>query len=143
MSNVLSDWRNALIGVLQTQFPTAEVRAGVRQGVSRDKDRINVFADPTEQTHVPGRIVVETPRLLVRYWKAFNITPPPNTPADPTPLEQARYDLEIFLRAQQNTLGVSGLWYFLVESTKIDEDPKEWGIETRLQGYTKNYAAIA
>lgn len=143
MANILSSWRSALVSALATQFPNADVGTGVRVGVSRDKDRIRVFADPVEQGHLGDRIVVGTPRLIVRYWKQQSIQPPPDTPADPTELEQARFDLETFLETKQASLGVSGLWFFQIESVKIDEDPNEWGIEAKLVGFTKNYAAIA
>jgi hypothetical protein len=143
MSNVLSDWRSALVSALTTAFPDAEVKSGKRTGVSRDRDRINVFADPQPQGHLADRIVVATPRLVVRYWKRRSELPPVDSPADPTELEQARQDLEEFVETHQASLGIADLWFFQLETIMVDDDPDEWGVEAKLIGYGNNLAAIA
>lgn len=143
MANVLTDWRTALETALAAAFPTAEVMGGVRRGVSRDKPRIAVFPDPAAQGHMADRIVVGTPRMIVRYWPKRSELPARELPPQTDDLEQARYDVETTLRGLQTSLGVTDLWYFLVESSMIDPDPEEWGVEVKLVGYGRNVAAIA
>jgi len=142
MANVVTSWRLALVTALDTAFPDAEVKSGLRTGVSRDKDRINVFSDPQVQGHLPERIVVSSPRMVIRYWKKRSEMPPPDSPPDPTELEQARQDLETFIQSHQKP-SVTDLWYCQLESLRVDEDPEEWGVEARLVGYGRNLALLA
>lgn len=138
-----TSWRDALVTALASAFPTAEVRPGARTGVSRDKDRVNVFSQPgswqRDQTHG----VVANPSMIVRYWPARSKQPPTDTPHDPDELDNARDALLAALRPLQASLSVTNLWYFLVDSALTDEDPDEWGVEVRLKGFAKNLAAIA
>lgn len=139
--SVVSDFRNALVAALTTSFPNADVRSGIRQGVSKDKDRINVFFGGWEVTQ--ERVVVARPIMFVRYWKANPDTPPDTTPQDPAELEQGSTDLLDALRAIQDLPTLTRPWFFYVEYVRIDEDPAEWGIEARLSGYTANLGTIA
>ncbi|MBA2642653.1 MAG: hypothetical protein H0U82_06995 [Actinobacteria bacterium] len=137
-ANLISEWRRALVSELQTAFPGAEVTSGRRAGVSREL-RIAVFFDGHRET--PDRVVVARTVMIVRYWPAHAA----DTPADPSELEQAAYDLMRLLqdRQKQIELAVDDLWFFRVESVVTDEDPEEWGVEARLLGFAKNVAAIA
>jgi hypothetical protein len=142
MANVGTSWRLWLVAALDTAFPDAEVKSGRRQGVSRDKDRINVFTDPAVQGHLPDRIVVSSPRMVIRYWKRRSEVPAPDSPPDATELEQARQDLETFFETHQRP-PVTDLWFAQLESVHIDDDPEEWGVEARIVGYGRNLAVTA
>lgn len=138
---LMTDWRNALIPELEEAFPGALVAAGERTGVSRDRDRINVF--PGGWSRDGGRAVVANPIMLIRYWPKRSKQPASDVPHDPTELDDARDAMLTALRPLQATLGVTNLWYFLVDSAEVDEDPDEWGVEFRLRGFGKNTATIA
>lgn len=147
MANQLSDWIDYLVAQLKVSFPSAEVMRGRRQGVSRDKDRINVFAAGPWQTD-PARAVVARQPVAVRYWKRHSEQPPTDTDAtgaDPTELEQAKLDLLDALRPLQTLTAIAGRrpWYFLVRTAEIDDDPAEWGVQVVLEGVTANEGVIA
>lgn len=141
-ANLVSDWRRALMSELQTAHPDAEVTAGRRTGVARDRERICVFFDGYQE--LSQRVVVANPVLVVRVWPDRSKLPS-DTPQDPTQLEQAAVDLMRLLqdRQQQIERSVDDLWYFRVQSVVIDEDPEEWGVEARLLGFAKNVAVVA
>jgi hypothetical protein len=139
--SVVSDFRAALMSGLATSFPDAVVRAGFRQGVSKDADRINVYFGGWEVD--PGRVVVARAIMFVRYWKANPDTPPADVPQDPAELEQASTDLLDALRAMETLPPLTRPWFFIVEYVRTDEDPVEWGVEARLSGYTANLGTIA
>lgn len=134
---MISDWRRALKSHLQTAYPEADVLAGRRTGISRDKVRIALFFDGYERQ--ADRAVVANPVFVIRFWPDRSKLPE-DTPEDPTQLEQAAMDLARFLEPLQTTMNVTDLWYFLVDSIRIDEDPAEWGVEVRLRGFAKNIA---
>lgn len=138
-SNVISDWRRALVAELKTAYPDALVTSGRRSGVSREP-RITVFSDGYREQG--GRVVVANPVMVIRYWPARGDTAAAESPADPTELEQASIDLLRLLEDRQSQIerAVTDLWYFRPESALIDEDPDEWGIEVRLVGFAKNIA---
>ena len=138
-ANLVSDWRRALMSELKTAYPNAEVRAGRRTGVSRDKVRIHVFSDGVSE--LAGRVTVANPVIVIRFWPDRSKLPD-DTPLDPTELEQAAVDLlRLFAdRQAQIELAVDDLWYFRPQSAAIDEDPEEWGVEIRLLGFAKNIA---
>jgi hypothetical protein len=146
LPDVLTDWRNALVTELRLAFPDAEVMSGPRTGVSRDKARIAVFAPPEPMGHLSDRVVVATSRMWIRYWPPRSEQPPAQTDwngEDMSELEAAKTALEAFLRPRQASLGVTNLWFFLVDSITIDPDPEEWGVEARLTGQGDNLAATA
>lgn len=138
-SNLLSDWAKALVAELRTAYPNANVTRGRRSGVSREQ-RITVFSDGYREQS--GRVVVANPVLVIRYWPARGELPAEDSPADPTELEQAAYDLMRLLEARQSQIerAVADLWYFRPEQALIDEDPNEWGVEVRIVGFSKNVA---
>lgn len=142
MANVVTSWRQQLVAALTLAFPDAEVKSGKRQGVSRDVDRINVFADPQAHGHLPDRIVVASPRMVIRYWKRRSEMPAVADPPDPAELEQARQDLETFFEQNQKP-AVTDLWFAQLESIRIDDGLDEWGVEARLVGYGRNLAVTA
>lgn len=141
-ANLISDWRRALVSELKTAYPTAEVTSGRRTGVSRDRVRICVFSEGSQE--LSGRVVVANPLMVVRYWPDRSKLPE-DTPSDPTQLEQAAYDLMRLLQDRQVEIesAVDDLWYFRVQSVTIDEDPDEWGVEARLLGFARNVATVS
>jgi hypothetical protein len=141
MANVVSDWRQALVTALATSFPNAEVKSGQRQGVSRDKDRINVFFGGWNRSQ--DRAVLAQPTMIVRAWKSDSKIPDSAWPNDPTELEQLSIDLLAALRAIQALPTLTRPWFFNVDSVTIDEDPEEWGVEARLVAWTQNLATVA
>lgn len=138
-SNLISDWRRALIAELKTAYPDALVTSGRRAGVSREQ-RITVFSDGYRED--ASRVVVAHPVMVIRYWPARGDTASAESPADPTELEQAAVDLMTLLEARQAQIesAVTDLWYFRPEQALIDEDPEEWGVELRLTGFARNVA---
>lgn len=147
MPNQLTDFRSHIVTTLTAAFPSAEVKSGRRQGVSRDKDRIAVFYPNPAWTIDPARAVVGRAILLVRYWKKRSELPPNETTwwqEDESELEQALADLLDALRAVQGLTGIAGRrpWYFLIDSGVIDPDPEEWGVEVRLVAPTANEGTI-
>jgi hypothetical protein len=141
MANVVSDWREALVTALATAFPNAEVKSGQRQGVSRDKDRVNVFFGGWQRSQ--DRAVLAQPTMIVRAWKSDSKIPGATWPNDPEELEQLSIDLLTALRAIQALPTLTRPWFFNVDSVTIDTDPEEWGVEARLVAWTANLAAIA
>ncbi len=138
-SNLISDWRRALIAEFKTAYPDALVTSGRRTGVSREQ-RITVFSDGFREE--AGRVVVARPVMVIRYWPARGDTAAAESPADPTELEQASVDLMTLLEARQTQIesAVTDLWYFRPEQALIDEDREEWGVEVRLAGFARNIA---
>lgn len=138
-SNLISQWRRALISELKTAYPDALVTSGRRSGASAIQ-RITVFFDGYGED--AGRVVVARPLMVIRYWPARGEIPAADDPADPTELEQAAVDLMTLLEARQSQIerGVTDLWYFRPQTATIDEDPNEWGVEVRLLGFAKNVA---
>lgn len=141
-ANLLSDWRRALMSELKTAYPEAEVRAGRRTGVSRDKVRINVFSEGAAE--MADRVVVANPVMVIRFWPDRSKIPD-TQPPDPTQLEQALHDVMRLLgeRQEQIERAVDDLWYFRVQAAEIDEDPEEWGVQFRLLGFARNVAVVA
>lgn len=138
MSNVLTDWRQALQTLLGTTFvaDNVEVLAGEQApGLNRDRDRACVFAGPL----VPDSDVNDArPRMTIRYWKAFPKVGPKlaTVPTDPSPLEQLMLDLAGMLQPKLTTLGVSTLAYFHVDS--IRHDMEEYGCEVQMTGWMRS-----
>jgi hypothetical protein len=140
-SNLITDWRRALISELRSAYPQALVESKRRSGVNKDAQaRIAIFFDGYDEE--AGRVSVARPQMMIRYW------PPRSdieTSDDPTELEQAAYDLVRLLedRMKQVEIAVDDLWYFRVVSAQTDDDPTEWGVELRLVGFARNIAVPA
>jgi hypothetical protein len=146
MPNQITDWREHVVTTLAAAFPSAEVKSGRRSGVSRDKDRIAVFFEGWDVD--AARVVVAKPVLVVRYWKDNSKQPPTSTSwtgHDASELEQASIDLLDALRPIQGLTGIAGRrpWFFVIRTVRVDEDPEEWGVEARLEGFTANEGTIA
>lgn len=145
MADVVTDWRDYLIAQLElareagTFDEKTLIAAGRRAGVSRERDRINVFAGEWTRGDVTE---IARPTLLVRYWKRRSKQLAGEETADPTELHAAQGAMLVELRAHQKLSGLERPWFYIVEASRIDEDPEEWGIEFLLQGFTANVAVI-
>lgn len=137
MSNVLTDWRTALVTLLGTTFPAAEILSGEREGLSRDKDRACVFVLPL--TPVSADVNNANPRMAIRFWKKLPKIDASlrDAPPDPEPIEQLMLDLAGMLQPKLTSLGVSTLAYFHVDSITPDVND-EYGVEVLLTGWMRN-----
>jgi hypothetical protein len=143
---VVTDWRDAMLAAFEAarQAGTLDentlIRAGNRSGVSRERDRIAVFAGPWRVAEVTE---VARPTLIVRYWRRRSKSLAPEETPDPTELELARDTMLELLRAHQALPTLERPWFYIVRAALVDEDPEEWGVEFTLEGFTANTAVIA
>lgn len=139
MSNVISDWRAALVTLLGTTFPSARVVSGERSGRAVDKDIVCVFAAPL--TPVASDVNNANPKMTIRYWKTHPKISAKlrDVPKDPAPIEQLMLDMAAMLQPKLTSLGVSTLAYFHVDSISPDVED-EYGVEVQLTGWMRNPA---
>lgn len=139
MSNLLTNWREAIQTLLVAAFPAAEVKAEVYPGemdnLSRDKDRIRVFTGPlAADTNVNNA----RPKLTVHYFlkqaKISSLTS--ENPLDPQAIEQTMVDLAAMFEAHLTSVG--GMDYFHVDSITPDRDL--YAVECQLTAWTRNPA---
>ena len=139
MSNILTNWRVAIQALLVAQFPTAEVKSEIFPGemdsISRDKDRIRVFAPPL----VPDANVNNArPKLTVHYFLELPKISAliSQVPRDPAVVEQLMLDLAGMFKAHLTSVG--GMDYYHVDSITPDRDL--YAVECQLTGWTRNPA---
>jgi hypothetical protein len=137
MSNLLTDWREALEEYLSVELD-AEIVAGPRIGLSRDHDLIGVWWPG--QAASARSINFANPRMTVRYWRKRPKTTLKEVPFDPRPLEQGAIDLLKALEPKRVEL-LPGKLYF--EIPGIKPLPDEYALEAELLGWAVNPAAIA
>jgi hypothetical protein len=139
MANIITDWRQAVMTRIDTQLQGGafEVRAGERDGPSRDKKLAVVFAPPVRAEG--GNVNFARPILLVRAWLPKPKQPRDASPPDPEPIEQLMIDLMTTLEPIQvlDSLA-SGPLYFHV--TEVTPDYEDWGVQATLSGWTRNPA---
>lgn len=137
MSNPVTDWRAALVTLLGTTFPSAEVLSGARTGFSRDKDRIVVF---WPRTPVDTNVNYLRPQMLIRYFAKTPRRPRGRTEGqiDDTPLEQAAWDLTNALMPVRTTL-VSNLYF---ELAGVTPNRDEFYVEAQLIAYRISPGAV-
>jgi hypothetical protein len=143
VSNILTDWRRALVDYLaeNLQDGVFDVRGGTRTGVSRDKHRACVFVPRIRQDD--GNINFARPPMIVRAWPPKPKQPSSTSPPDPEPLEQLAVDLMATLQPVQTTLLPSEPgFYFWVVDVEIDDDLDEWGVQATLTAWTRNPATL-
>jgi hypothetical protein len=140
LSNLLTDWREAIQALLATAFPTAEVDGEIYPGefatISRDKDRIRVFTNPLEPD---SRNVNDArPRLTVHYFLSKAKFGPltAEVPQDPADIEQVMATLAATFKAHLTSVG--GMDYYHVES--ITPDRELYAVEVLLTAWTRNPA---
>ena len=142
MSNVITEWRQAVMGQLEQNLQAGafagNVLAGERDGVSRDRNLACVFASPLVTDG--GNVNFARPVLIVRAWVARPKTPAASEPRDPEPVEQLMLDLAACLQQIQRPQLPSALDGFYSFVTQIRPDYDDWGVEATLQGWTGNPA---
>jgi len=143
MSNLISDWRTALVARLQTSFPDAEVLSGQRaDDVSRDKDRIAVFWPGTPEA---SEVNFVNPKMTIRYWAKRPKTTLKDVPHDDGPLEQAAWDLALALQPVLAKLlndtdpAYPGFYFRVVQIVPVRD---EFAVEAQLVGTWKNPAYL-
>jgi len=143
VSNLLTDWRAAVVTHLDANLQAGafagNVRAGERDGPSRIKQAC-VFV-PTMRTD-GGNVSFARPVLVVRAWVGLSKVPTAIEPRDPEPLEQLMVDLATCLQQIQNlpAVGLNGLYFFV---TELLPDYDDFGVQATLQAWTGNPAVIA
>jgi hypothetical protein len=142
MTNLVTDFREALVADLQLEFPDADVLSGIRTGKAVDRAKIAVFWPGTRE--MQGRVVVGEARIVVRYWPVSAKVRDQSTAGvrDPGELEQAAWDLQTFLQTKQTSYGASGAWFCRLVSVEPDYDPDEWGVEAVIAVMFDNPAVI-
>lgn len=138
MANILTDWRVAVMARLDTQLQGGvfEVRAGERDGESKDTKLVVVFVPPVRAEG--GNVDWARPILLVRAWLPKPKQPRTGAPPDPAPIEQLMIDLMTTLEPIQELELASGALYFFV--TEVTPDYEDWGVQATLTGWMRNPA---
>lgn len=140
---MIHEWRQAVVTKLADAFDGCDVRAGERDGVWRgpdDRDLIVVFWPGWEE--ITRDVSLAQPTLTVRLFPHRSKQPAEDTPADPSPLEQAADQLLAFFDRASQAPGffVEGL-SCRVTSIAPDYRPEMWRVEAKLQAYTLGAAA--
>lgn len=136
MSNILTDWRKALVAHLDANLQDGSytVLSGARDGAS-DRKLACVFVPTwTEARDVNWA----TPPMIIRAWVTQPSQLAPTSPQDPEPLEQLAVDLMTTLQPVQTTL-LDDIYFWIA---RIRFDYEEWGVEATLQSYTRNLATL-
>lgn len=140
MSNVLTDWREALMAQIRANlqagaFAGDATVAGEIDNGPQDRNLCCVFA-PTVATDT-ANVSFARPVMVVRAWIPNPKTLIKTVPQDPAPVEQLMIDLAVCLQATQTLpdVGIGGLYYFL---TQIKPDYPDYGVEATLRGWTGN-----
>lgn len=138
MSNILTDWRVALVAHLQTDLQGGifDVRSGERDeglGVS-DEPLAVVF---TPKIRNASNILFASPPMVIRAWLPKSKLPITELPRDPGPLEQLAVDLMTCLEPVQASLLPGRLSFWVQE---VDFDYVDVGIQATLTSYIVNPA---
>ncbi len=142
MSNVVTEWRNAVVAQLDANLQGGEftVLSARRDGPSPDRKLCCVYKDRTTPRAGtdPGAFI--SPVLIVRAWLPKPLQPRPRghrqpgtAQPDPEPLEQLEMDLWTTLDPIRSlpSIGV----YFEISETSIDHD--DWGVQATLTGWVQ------
>jgi hypothetical protein len=144
VTNVITDWRVAVIEYLAGEFAEADVFGGrqLRAGANRNaKDQIGV--------HWPGwpqlsrDIALATPKLVIRYWPKISKQPGTSTPRDPAPLEQAAVDLMVAMAAKRRPGDFTANVACHVADCIPNDDPEVWMVEATVEAFAMNLAVTA
>lgn len=142
MSNILSDWRQAVMDQLDTNLQgglyTGKVVAGIKDGAQTDYAAC-VFV-PTMVSNTAD-IDFARPVLTIRAWLPLTKLLLKTTPVDPGPVEQLMVDLAQCLQPIQSlALESGGLTFAMV---KIVPDYPDFGVEATLRGWIGNPTTLA
>lgn len=135
--NVITNFRQRVMAHIDANLQGGdfEVRAGERDGESKDRKLAVVFSPPIAEW--PADINFVQPRLFVRAWIPKPRQPKSSSPPDPEPVEQLMLDmLALFPETVQTTLVPD--MYFRVQS--VEPDYEDWGVQAILLGFYRNPA---
>lgn len=147
MSNVLTDWRRAVITHLQTdlQGGAFEVKPGQRDGAVKQAAVGKVGLAVVwiaELGELSSDVAWATPPMFVRAWIARSKQPKIDAPADPEPVEQLMIDLAVSLqKVQVNILPPERNLYFRL--ARVTPDYADWGVQATLASFMRNPAVVA
>lgn len=142
MSNLITDWRAAVISYLSDQFPAATVKGGRDASVNREaQDQILVFWPGWPE--LPRDIALATPTLTIRYFPSLSKQPSTTSPRDEASLEQAAADLMLAMAPKRKAGDfVDGL-ACRISKCVPNADPAAWFVEATVQAYALNLAGSA
>lgn len=142
MSNILSDWRQAVMDQLDANLQgglfTGKVVAGSKDGAQTDFAAC-VFV-PTMVSNTAD-IDFARPVLTIRTWLPLTKLALKTTPPDPAPVEQLMVDVASCLQPIQTLELDSGVLTFAL--VKMVPDYPDFGVETTLRGWIGNPATLA
>ncbi len=142
MSNVVTDWRKAVVAQLDASLQDGEftVLSAKRDGPSPDRKLCCVYKDRTTPRANANPGAFMAPVLIVRAWLPKPAQPRPRghrqpgtAQPDPAPLEQLEMDLWSTLDPIR-ALPAIGI-YFEIAETEIDFD--DWGVQATLTAWVR------
>jgi hypothetical protein len=133
---MINAWRTGVFDYLTTQFDAADVVAGERDGVWRgDNDLIAVWWPGWDERS--RDISLAQPTLTLRYFPAISKQPQPETPVDPSPLEEAADALlAAFPRDKQGANVFATNVACRITSIRPNYDPAIWRLDATMVAYT-------
>jgi len=141
VSNILTDWRKALVAHLEDNLQGGDfkgnVLSGERDGESKDRKLACVFVPSIQE--FAQNILFATPPMVIRAWIPKPKLPKAQQPVDPEPVEQLGVDLMSCLEPVEATL-LAGRLFFRVGS--VDFDYADWGVQASLVSFTDNPATF-
>lgn len=138
MSNVLTDWRLALVAQLDANLQGGLFKGQIVSGELDGVQRRHVACVYVPDMVTDGRDVnLSRPVMIVRAWLPDPKTPKRTAPPDPGPVEQLLVDLAACLKAVQvlPEIGPHGLWFFI---TELKPDRADFGVQATLRAWTEN-----
>ncbi len=129
-------WREGVFEYLTTTFDDADVVAGERDGVWRgEKDLIALWWPGWDERS--RDISLAQPTLTLRYFPALSKQPSPDSPSDPSPLEEAADALlAAFPRDKQGANVFAANVACRITSIRPNYDPAVWRIDATMIAYT-------
>lgn len=140
MTNVITDWREAVQEHLASVFTDADVRGGREDSVNRrTNDVILVWWDGWSA--MQRDISLANPKLKIRYMPSLSKQPPGETPYDRSTLEQAAADVAIAMEAKRKAGDFTDGVACYISDFAMNDSQAEWYVEFTVQGYAQNLAA--
>lgn len=140
MSNLITDWREAVQAHLTAAFPAADVRGGEERTVNRrPADLICVWWPgwPALQRDIS----LANPTLMIRYFPKRSRQPNSETPVDQSVLEQAAADLMTAMASKRKAGDfVENLACYV---SRCIPNTAAWCVDATVQAYALNLATSA
>lgn len=141
MSSTIGTAIAAIIQHLETVFTAADVAAGRREGVSRDKDRIGVF-NPGYPAVRPD-LAFSQPQIIVRYFVSKSKLPDQTPTPNPSALYDAQEALLAAFQGKDTTGDFAANLACVSFETEVNDDVDEWRVDLTIQTFTFNPAKSA